>query len=98
MSYIKYLKILFCSTACFTLAANVYGQDIPKELYTASGIPDSLKEDANSIVRYSADEVSVKGPGKVFIKHHSLVTILNEKGDNEAIVQLYYNKKYDTCS
>jgi len=71
---------------------------IPKEFFTAAGIPDSLKEDANSIVRYSTDEVTIKGPGEAVIKHHSLVTILNEKGDDEAITRYRYNKKYDTYS
>jgi hypothetical protein len=97
----KYRRGLFYAIAiCFGLAVNVHGQDkdIPKELYTASGIPDSLKEDANSVVRYSMDEIQIKSQDKVFMKHHSLVTILNEKGDREAIVQLFYNKKYDTYS
>ena len=99
MSHIKYLKILFCSTvACVILAANAYGQDVPKELYTASGIPDSLKEDANSIVRYSRDEIVIKSPGKLSVKHHRVVTILNEKGDNEAIIEVIYNRKFDTYS
>jgi len=71
---------------------------IPKEFYTAAGIPDSLKEDANSIVRYSTDEVTIKGPGEAVVKHHSLITILNEKGDGEANIRYTYNKKYDTYS
>lgn len=78
----------------------IYSQDkdIPKDVYLASGIPDSLKQDANSVVRYSSDEVTVKGPGQAVIKHHKIITILNEKADDEAIVQLFYNRKYDTFS
>jgi hypothetical protein len=85
---------------CFFIVIKSYGQDksIPQELYKTSGIPDSLKEDANSVVRYSMDEILVKGPGKMNIKHHSLTTILNEKGDREAVIQLAYNKKYDNYS
>ncbi len=97
----KYLKNLLCIfVVCLAIISKAYSQDkdIPKELYTASGIPDSLKVDANSVIRYSIDEVTVKGPGKVFIKHHSLVTILNDKGDNEAVFQYLYNRKYDTYS
>src|SRR6185312_6788967 len=71
---------------------------IPKELYVASTIPDSLKQDANSVVRYSIDNVDVKGPGKMTMKHHILISILNEKGDEEAIIRYHYNKKYDTYS
>lgn len=97
----KYTKGLLCAAVmCLGLTINTYAQDkdIPKELYTASGIPDSLKEDANSVVRYSMDEVTLKSQDKVLQKHHSLITILNEKGDREAITQLFYNKKYDTYS
>jgi hypothetical protein len=80
----------------FTVKSN--GQDIPKELYSAAGIPDSLKEDANSVVRYSNDEVIIEGPGKAVVKHHLIVTILNEKADKQAIVVLPYNKKFFTVS
>src|ERR1700749_539598 len=94
-NYIKYTVVVLC--ICFSVA-NGYGQDIPKELYSAAGIPDSLKEDANSIIRYSSYELKIKGPGKATVKHHSLVTILNEKGDRAAIIEYGYNKKNDTYS
>lgn len=85
---------------CTLSISRTYSQDkaIPQELYNASGIPDSLKEDANSVIRYSSDEIRIKGPGKAVIKHHRLVTILNEKGDKDAAIVLFYNKKYDTYS
>jgi len=91
---------LFFIGACLLCVSKVYSQDkdIPQEYYKASGIPDSLKEDANSVIRYSLDEVKIKGPGKAVIKHHSLVTILNEKGDKDAVIVFLYNRKYDTYS
>jgi hypothetical protein len=96
---IKYL-ISCLSIICglFAIVPKTYGQDknIPKELYIASTIPDSLKEDANSVVRYFETVVNVKGPGKKTVKRHSIVTILNEKGDDEAILGFGYNKKYDS--
>lgn len=100
MVYSKYLKyLLFALVACL-LSVNVSGQgkDIPEELYKASGIPDSLKSDANSVIRYSYHEVTIKGPGRATVKHHSLITILNEKADGDAVIQYFYNKKYDTYS
>src|ERR1700735_4939194 len=99
--YKKYLTcLLFTSILILVAVAKTFSQEkeIPKELYTATGIPDSLKENANSVVRYDETNVTVKGPGKVTIKHHSIVTILNEKGDGEAIMKLDYNKKYDVFS
>jgi len=94
MKKIKYLAAI----ACIFMAGRLLGQDLPKELYSAAGIPDSLKQDANSIIRYSADEYRIKGPGKITVKHHSLITILNEKGDKAAIIVFGYNRKFDTYS
>lgn len=99
--YNKYLTCFFLSiAACIIAPVKTHGQDkdLPKELYTSAGIPDSLKEDANSVVRYSSDEVVVNGPGKATIKHHSVVTILNERGDSEALIEFGYNRKFDTYS
>jgi len=73
-------------------------KEITKDLYIASTIPDSLKEIANSVVRYSLEDDMVKGPGRMISKVHRIVTVLNEKGDDEAIMQLFYNKKYDSYS
>jgi hypothetical protein len=72
--------------------------EVPKESYLASTIPDSLKENANSVVRFLSTNVTVKGPGRETIKVHKIVTVLNEKGDQEAEMVLPYNKKYDNFS
>jgi len=81
-------------------AAKTYCQsrNIDPSLYNAAGIPDSLKTDVNSVVRYSSTDIVVKGPGKEVITKHTIVTVLNEKGDREAVMVLGYNKKYDTFS
>ncbi|WP_428327859.1 DUF3857 domain-containing protein [Mucilaginibacter sp.] len=77
-----------------------YGQsrEIPKELYIASGIPDSLKEDANSVLRYGMEDFNITGPGKASDKIHTIVTILNEKGDDEARIVLPYHKKFNSVN
>jgi Domain of Unknown Function with PDB structure (DUF3857)/Transglutaminase-like superfamily len=97
----KYLNYLLLTvSACWFAVEKTNGQDknIPKELYIAASIPDSLKENANSIVRYSRTDLTVKAPGKAMIKYRNIVTILNEKGDHEAAMVLSYNKKYDNYS
>lgn len=95
----KYLKyLLLTAIVAGTVIAKTYSQEILKEQCSAATIPDSLKENANSVVRFSNDEVTIKGPGQAVIKHHSLITILNEKGDDEAYIRYSYNKKYDTYS
>jgi hypothetical protein len=95
----KYKRGLFCAAAiCLGLVINVYAQDkdVPKELYTAAGIPDSLKEGANSVMRYSNEVFNVKGPGKAVYKSHTIVTVLNEKANKEAEMVLPYNRKFNT--
>ncbi|MES2278559.1 MAG: DUF3857 and transglutaminase domain-containing protein [Bacteroidota bacterium] len=93
----KAIKFLLYTTGLL-FCGPVYGQDknIPKETYLASGIPDSLKTDANAVVRYTMDEITVKNPGREVLKHHSITTVLNEKGDDVGEMVLFYNRKYDT--
>jgi len=89
--------ILFCLLLC-AIYNTSRSQSISPDLYKASTIPPGLKENANSVVRYSENTINVKGPGKETIKVHEIVTILNEKGDKEAEMVMGYNKKYDEYS
>jgi len=92
----RVLLVLVISFLCF---AKAYCQDnVPADAYIASKIPDSLKTDANSVVRYSFEEYNVQGPGKEVYKMHSVVTVLNEKGNSEAEISLPYNKKFSAVS
>jgi len=90
--YLRYLLLITITAG--TVTTKTYSQDLPKELYSAAGIPDSLKTDANSVLRYSMKEVEVKGPGRETTKVHTITTILNEKGNNHAEIALPYNKKF----
>ena len=81
--------LLIC---CLHDIAYSQSKNIPADLYKAATIPDSLKKDANSVVRYDAYEEFIKGPGKAVIKEHSIVTVLNEKAEREAILYLGYDK------
>ena len=92
------IKALFIACLLAIACFGVYAQDkkLPKELYVAAGIPDSLKEEANSVVRYKMEEMNVRGPGKATIQMHSIITVLNEKGNDEARVTLSYNRKFNT--
>jgi|EndMetStandDraft_4_1072995.scaffolds.fasta_scaffold00032_15 hypothetical protein len=95
--FTKYFnRLLLTTVALCALYTHVYSQDknIPKNLYIAATIPDSLKEDANSVVRYSSDEVIVKSLGHMVKKHHSITAVLNEKGDGNAALVLGYDKKF----
>jgi hypothetical protein len=95
----SYKKItLYIVAVILFWGTSLHAQDknISKNLYIAAGIPDSLKEDANSVVRYKMKGITVDGPDNISIKEHSVVTILNEKGNDEAEVVLGYSKKYNS--
>jgi hypothetical protein len=97
MKYLK-IKVLLITALSFVLTNSLHAQDkdIPKVLYTAGGIPDSLKEDANSVVRYAMEDITVDGPGDITIKRRKIITVLNEKANDEATVVLQYSKKYNS--
>ena len=94
------LKLLIYAAAIvfFSKGYAVAQDKLSKDLYIAATIPDSLKEKANAVVRYSSDELYLKGKDKIIERHHSIVTILNEKGDGEARLVLYYDKKFNNVN
>lgn len=97
----KFMNVLLGATALSMAAATVcFSQDknLPKEYYLAASVPDSLKENANAVIRYSSDEITIKGAGREVQKHHSITAILNQDGDDEAEIVIFYNKKYDNYS
>jgi hypothetical protein len=96
----NYTWLLLTTVALCALYTHVYSQDknIPKNLYIAATIPDSLKEDANSVVRYSLEDDNFTGPGRAEEHFHKIVTVLNEKGNDEAEMVLPYNKKYSVVN
>jgi hypothetical protein len=101
MTVYKYLNgALFLAVATLSISTPAHAQDkaIPKDLYIAANIPDSLKGEANSVVRYSMHDVNVLGPGHSVEKIHTIVTILNEKANREAAISLPYNRKFSTVS
>lgn len=87
---------LFLLASCFSFTAGICQiKPVTADLYKATTIPDSLKQDAHSVVRYSSMETTIKGPGKTEIKYHSITTVLDEKGDSEGGLALVYDKKFN---
>lgn len=85
--------------ACVCFAGTPKGfcqfKPVAQALYQAATIPDSLKEDANIVVRYSFNEEIIKGPGKSQSKTHTIITVLNEKGDGAAQLGVQYDKQFN---
>jgi hypothetical protein len=96
MKRLKLICILLAASLGLSYAVSAQDKKILPELYIASTIPDSLKEDAHAVTRYEHQEYIVKGPGKVTERYHSIVTILNDQGDHNAQFSLGYDKKFNS--
>lgn len=71
---------------------------VDESVYIASGIPDSMKQDANSVVRRSTTDLEVFSASRAVLKHHRIVTILNQKAEDEITAVMYYDKKFTSLS
>ena len=81
------LLLIFFISAVFI--SPMLGQDKPE--YAVMLIPDSLKVDANTIVRYDYGEINVHSPGKASTIYKRVVTILDQKSHNNEL-SVFYNK------
>ncbi|WP_430897120.1 MULTISPECIES: DUF3857 domain-containing protein [unclassified Paraflavitalea] len=63
-----------------------------KPLYAATYIPDSLKKEADVVVRDQQQELIIKNPGKGTLSVKRVVTILNAKGKDELIFRGFQDK------
>jgi hypothetical protein len=52
------------------------------QFYNVSLIPDSLKKEAQAIIREHEYILEIKSPGKAIAKNHTVYTIFNENGDD----------------
>ncbi len=81
----KYLLFICLAIACLSATA----QD-----YNVALIPDSLKTDADAVLRNEYLEVHIKSLEKTIVKHKYAITIFNEQGAEYA----NYSNSYDTKS
>jgi transglutaminase-like putative cysteine protease len=83
---IKNLLTLFCVLAFLSAQAQ-------KNEYQTSLIADSLKENANAIVRLNQIDITVSSQRNMNIKTIRVITVLNEKGLSSIDALENYNKK-----
>ena len=65
-----FLMSAFCAACCFAQA----------DIYAAHTIPDSLKKDANVVVREETIKFTIKDINSARYDVHQVITILNEQG------------------
>ena len=78
-------KIFFLVLLC--APAGVFAQ-----LYNVLLIPDSLKKNANMVIRVDEKIMEIKSPGKATEKEHHVFTVLNEAAGGYGRYVTYYGK------
>ncbi len=79
----KYLSVLLIVFSVSGLEA---------QSYPASSIPDSLKQNADMVVRLDEHVTEIKSPGHIIAREHHVYTILNENADRYASYKTFYDK------
>ena len=84
------MKFLLSSWIAFLFATTISAQ---KFEYTSLLIPDSLKQNANAVVRLDQIDILISSQRNMNVKQKRIVTVLNEKGQEAIDAYEYYNKK-----
>ena len=64
-----------------------------KSEYTSLLIPDSLRQNANAVVRLDQIDILISSQRSMIVKNKRIVTVLNEKGQGAIGAYEYYDKK-----
>ena len=78
----------------FFTALQVLAQERGLFTFAASAIHDSLRKDANAVVRLDEGVLDILSPSKYVLKVHQVVTILNSEGAEHLSHVLGFDKFY----
>lgn len=84
------MKTFLASILMALCSLGGYAQEKPQ--YAVSLIPDSLRKNVNSVIREQSDVVIFKKPGKGKQVVKKVVTVLNEKAENELVFHEYFDQ------
>jgi hypothetical protein len=82
LTILPFLFLLFFTTYVFA----------QKTVYSVLTIPDSLKQNANAVVRLSTMEINIVSQKSMILKSTQVTTVLNELGLNSLNLSNYYDK------
>ncbi|MFB6319103.1 DUF3857 domain-containing protein [Saccharicrinis sp. FJH54] len=86
------MKSLFFVLLAFLIPLiNISADDF---IYNSSTIPEKLRENADVVIRLSETECTIYSKSKVKVKYNRIVTILNQRGLDEANIMLPYSSVY----
>ncbi|MRX68924.1 protein of unknown function [Flavobacterium resistens] len=83
------MKNPFFALFLFLIALNSYSQKVN---YNVTSIPDSLKQNANAVVRLDQMDITIASQRSMIIKKQRIVTVLNEKGLGDIDAYEHYDK------
>ncbi|MEN2415868.1 DUF3857 domain-containing protein [Flavobacterium mesophilum] len=83
------MKTPFFALLLFLTTLNFYAQ---KANYAIATIPDSLKQNANAVVRLDQMDVNIVSQRSMIIKKQRIVTVLNDKGLSDIEAYEHYDK------
>lgn len=83
------MKDLFCALFFFSVIINSSAQ---KSDYSVLLITDSLKQNANAVVRLDQMDINIASQRSMNIKTQRIVSVLNEKGLNDIDAYHHYDK------
>lgn len=63
-----------------------------KSEYLVTAIADSLKENANAVVRFDQTDITILSQRSMNAKNHRIVTVFNEKGFDDVDAYEFYDK------
>ncbi|MDP4214157.1 MAG: DUF3857 domain-containing protein [Bacteroidota bacterium] len=81
------MKKFLLASLCFWTVMNSRAQS-----FAASQIPDSLKTNADVVIRLEEKVFEIKSPGHAVIRERHVYTILSEKADDYATYKTTYDK------
>ncbi|KUJ60451.1 transglutaminase [Flavobacteriaceae bacterium CRH] len=77
-------SLIFCFFSIITFAQ--------KNEYPAASIADSLKENANAVIRLDQTDITILSQRSMNAKNHRVVTVFNEKGFDASEAYEFYDK------
>lgn len=83
------MKNPFFALFLFLITLNFYAQ---KANYAIAAIPDSLKQNANAVVRLDQMDVNIVSQRSMIVKKQRVVTVLNDKGLSDIEAYEHYDK------
>ncbi|WP_310556630.1 DUF3857 domain-containing protein [Flavobacterium sp.] len=84
------MKTLISLVVIILFSTSIYAQKLE---YSTLFIPDSLKQNANTVVRLDQMDIVIASQRSMNVKQKRVVTVLNEKGQNAINAYENYDKK-----